>query len=195
VFDHIKKEEEARSGGAGHAGVQTRLHRALSRNRARKVQAAANDAAADAEPTGTELGTDGRCRRIPVRPSECAAIHSAQPRTTPGCDSAPRRAGPRNGNVDRSSIRWMRVDRHGRTRETTETHERVGGPRRTRENGTASAPGATGADLEERLVAEGEIAGGLSRRGCWTCWTFDGDIDLGDVEGDRRWSASTAATS
>jgi spoIIIJ-associated protein len=51
------------------------------------------------------------------------------------------------------------------------------------ENGTDSAP-ATGADdLEERLVAEGEIAGDYLEE-LLDLLDFDGDIDL-DVEGDR----------
>src|SRR5260370_25408941 len=51
------------------------------------------------------------------------------------------------------------------------------------ENGTDSAPAATGVDLEERLVAEGEIAGDYLEE-LLDLLDFDGDIDL-DVEGDR----------
>jgi spoIIIJ-associated protein len=50
------------------------------------------------------------------------------------------------------------------------------------ENGTESAP-ATIDDLEERLVAEGEIAGDYLEE-LLDLLDFDGDIDL-DVEGDR----------
>jgi spoIIIJ-associated protein len=51
------------------------------------------------------------------------------------------------------------------------------------ENGTADAPATTGEDLEERLVAEGEIAGDYLEE-LLDLLDFDGDIDL-DVEGDR----------
>src|SRR5258705_979762 len=51
------------------------------------------------------------------------------------------------------------------------------------ENGTASAPAATGIDLEERLVAEGEMAGDYLEE-LLDLLDFGGDIDL-DVEGDR----------
>src|SRR5258707_14149079 len=51
------------------------------------------------------------------------------------------------------------------------------------ENGTDSAPAATGVDLEERLVAEGEIAGDYLEE-LLDLLDFDGDIDL-DVEGNR----------
>jgi spoIIIJ-associated protein len=50
------------------------------------------------------------------------------------------------------------------------------------ENGTESAPVTTD-DLEERLVAEGEIAGDYLEE-LLDLLDFDGDIDL-DVEGDR----------
>jgi spoIIIJ-associated protein len=50
------------------------------------------------------------------------------------------------------------------------------------ENGTDSAPART-EDLEERLVAEGEIAGDYLEE-LLDLLDFDGDIDL-DVEGDR----------
>jgi len=50
------------------------------------------------------------------------------------------------------------------------------------ENGAESAPAATD-DLEERLVAEGEIAGDYLEE-LLDLLDFDGDIDL-DVEGDR----------
>ena len=50
------------------------------------------------------------------------------------------------------------------------------------ENGAASAPART-EDLEERLVAEGEIAGDYLEE-LLDLLDFDGDIDL-DVEGDR----------
>ena len=51
------------------------------------------------------------------------------------------------------------------------------------ENGADSASAATGEDLEERLVAEGEIAGDYLEE-LLDLLDFDGDIDL-DVEGDR----------
>jgi spoIIIJ-associated protein len=51
------------------------------------------------------------------------------------------------------------------------------------ENGTESAPVATEGDLEDRLVAEGEIAGDYLEE-LLDLLDFDGDIDL-DVEGDR----------
>ncbi|MCW2687053.1 MAG: putative RNA-binding protein [Mycobacterium sp.] len=51
------------------------------------------------------------------------------------------------------------------------------------ENGTDGAPATTGDDLEERLVAEGEIAGDYLEE-LLDLLDFDGDIDL-DVEGDR----------
>jgi spoIIIJ-associated protein len=51
------------------------------------------------------------------------------------------------------------------------------------ENGTDSVSAATGEDLEERLVAEGEIAGDYLEE-LLDLLDFDGDIDL-DVEGDR----------
>src|ERR1700720_5062839 len=50
------------------------------------------------------------------------------------------------------------------------------------ENGTDSAPARTD-DLEDRLVAEGEIAGDYLEE-LLDLLDFDGDIDL-DVEGDR----------
>jgi spoIIIJ-associated protein len=50
------------------------------------------------------------------------------------------------------------------------------------ENGTASAPAST-ENLEDRLVAEGEIAGDYLEE-LLDLLDFDGDIDL-DVEGDR----------
>src|ERR1700741_2735503 len=50
------------------------------------------------------------------------------------------------------------------------------------ENGTEGAA-ATADDLEERLVAEGEIAGDYLEE-LLDLLDFDGDIDL-DVEGDR----------
>ncbi|WP_071286390.1 protein jag [Mycolicibacterium llatzerense] len=48
---------------------------------------------------------------------------------------------------------------------------------------TAAAPASKGDDLEERLVAEGEIAGDYLEE-LLDLLDFDGDIDL-DVEGDR----------
>src|SRR3954454_8745706 len=51
------------------------------------------------------------------------------------------------------------------------------------ENGTESTTAAGGEDLEERLVAEGEIAGDYLEE-LLDLLDFDGDIDL-DVEGDR----------
>jgi spoIIIJ-associated protein len=51
------------------------------------------------------------------------------------------------------------------------------------ENGTDGSPATTGEDLEERLVAEGEIAGDYLEE-LLDLLDFDGDIDL-DVEGDR----------
>src|SRR4029078_4696670 len=63
--------------------------------------------------------------------------------------------------------------------ETTEGSDKV----IDEENGTDSAPATTGEDLEERLVAEGEIAGDYLEE-LLDLLDFDGDIDL-DVEGDR----------
>src|SRR5215470_14532761 len=51
------------------------------------------------------------------------------------------------------------------------------------ENGTEGASATTDDDLEERLVAEGEIAGDYLEE-LLDLLDFDGDIDL-DVEGDR----------
>jgi spoIIIJ-associated protein len=51
------------------------------------------------------------------------------------------------------------------------------------ENGTDGTSATGGEDLEERLVAEGEIAGDY-REELLDLLDFDGDIDL-DVEGDR----------
>jgi spoIIIJ-associated protein len=51
------------------------------------------------------------------------------------------------------------------------------------ENGTDSTPATGTDDLEERLVAEGEIAGDYLEE-LLDLLDFDGDIDL-DVEGDR----------
>src|ERR1700759_5848427 len=51
------------------------------------------------------------------------------------------------------------------------------------ENGTDEAPARGGEDQEERLVAEGEIAGDYLEE-LLDLLDFDGDIDL-DVEGDR----------
>ena len=62
--------------------------------------------------------------------------------------------------------------------ETTERSDELA----DEENGTDSAPVATD-DLEERLVAEGEIAGDYLEE-LLDLLDFDGDIDL-DVEGDR----------
>ena len=51
------------------------------------------------------------------------------------------------------------------------------------DNGAESAPVTGGDDLEERLVAEGEIAGDYLEE-LLDLLDFDGDIDL-DVEGER----------
>ena len=66
-------------------------------------------------------------------------------------------------------------------------HQRARGAERRRgvgsaQNGDESAT-ASGEDLEERLVAEGEIAGDYLEE-LLDLLDFDGDIDL-DVEGDR----------
>src|SRR5947209_12726826 len=63
--------------------------------------------------------------------------------------------------------------------ETTERSEEL----TDEENGTESTPATGGVDLEERLVAEGEIAGDYLEE-LLDLLDFDGDIDL-DVEGDR----------
>jgi len=63
--------------------------------------------------------------------------------------------------------------------ETTERSDEV----IDEENGTDSTPATTEVDLEERLVAEGEIAGDYLEE-LLDLLDFDGDIDL-DVEGDR----------
>ena len=63
--------------------------------------------------------------------------------------------------------------------ETTERSDEV----IDEENGTDSIPVTTEVDLEERLVAEGEIAGDYLEE-LLDLLDFDGDIDL-DVEGDR----------
>ncbi len=63
--------------------------------------------------------------------------------------------------------------------ETTERSDELA----DEENGTDSAPATTDDDLEERLVAEGEIAGDYLEE-LLDLLDFDGDIDL-DVEGDR----------
>jgi len=62
--------------------------------------------------------------------------------------------------------------------ETTERSDELA----DEDNGTEGAT-ATGDDLEERLVAEGEIAGDYLEE-LLDLLDFDGDIDL-DVEGDR----------
>jgi spoIIIJ-associated protein len=63
--------------------------------------------------------------------------------------------------------------------ETTERSDELA----DEENGTESAPTTNAEDLEERLVAEGEIAGDYLEE-LLDLLDFDGDIDL-DVEGDR----------
>src|SRR5256714_15358239 len=63
--------------------------------------------------------------------------------------------------------------------ETTERSEEL----TDEENGTESTPATGGVDLEERLVAEGEIAGDYLEE-LLDLLDFDGDIDL-DVEGSR----------
>src|SRR5437879_4445319 len=65
--------------------------------------------------------------------------------------------------------------------ETTERTDALGDDE-TGENGTDSAPASTG-NLEDRLVAEGEIAGDYLEE-LLDLLDFDGDIDL-DVEGNR----------
>src|SRR2546428_4810688 len=63
--------------------------------------------------------------------------------------------------------------------ETTERSEEL----TDEESGAESRAAAGGVELEEGLVAEGEIAGDYLEE-LWGLLDFDGDIDL-DVEGDR----------
>jgi spoIIIJ-associated protein len=63
--------------------------------------------------------------------------------------------------------------------ETTERSDELA----DEENGTDSTPATMDDDMEERLVAEGEIAGDYLEE-LLDLLDFDGDIDL-DVEGDR----------
>ena len=75
--------------------------------------------------------------------------------------------GPRNVNVDRIAIRLQREIEMTETEISTDEQ----------------APAGKAKDLEERLVAEGEIAGDYLEE-LLDLLDFDGDIDL-DVEGDR----------
>lgn len=67
--------------------------------------------------------------------------------------------------------------------DTTERDAEAKEPLSDGEDDSASQPGDTGSDLEERLVAEGEIAGDYLEE-LLDLLDFDGDIDL-DVEGER----------
>ena len=84
------------------------------------------------------------------------------PHTAPG-------ARPKSASVDRTGFRWKRK----KTNMTEADIEVV----------DTEAPSGKGADLEDRLVAEGEIAGDYLEE-LLDLLDFDGDIDL-DVEGDR----------
>src|SRR4051812_26434859 len=117
--------------------------------------------------------------RRPTRPvpSRLVAVRRATPHRAPERLRA-RERGPRNGNVDRSTIRWG----EGETDMTGGETAGRGDELVEEENGAESAPAATD-DREERLVAEGEIAGDYLEE-LLDLLDFDGDIDL-DVEGDR----------
>jgi spoIIIJ-associated protein len=80
----------------------------------------------------------------------------------------------------------MRGEKAMTDADTTELEsqlEETAGPDKGSEEDTATADEDTGADLEERLVAEGEIAGDYLEE-LLDLLDFDGDIDL-DVEGNR----------
>jgi spoIIIJ-associated protein len=80
----------------------------------------------------------------------------------------------------------MRGEKAMTDADTTELESQVeetAGPDKGSEEDTATADEDTGADLEERLVAEGEIAGDYLEE-LLDLLDFDGDIDL-DVEGNR----------
>src|SRR3954453_15861811 len=80
----------------------------------------------------------------------------------------------------------MRGEKAMTDADTTELEsevEETAGPDKGPEEDMGAADEDTGADLEERLVAEGEIAGDYLEE-LLDLLDFDGDIDL-DVEGDR----------
>src|SRR6195952_2383363 len=80
----------------------------------------------------------------------------------------------------------MRGEKAMTDADTTELEsqlEETAGPDKGSDEDTATADEDTGADLEERLVAEGEIAGDYLEE-LLDLLDFDGDIDL-DVKGDR----------
>jgi YidC/Oxa1 family membrane protein insertase len=88
VFGHIEKEEEAKKLEAQERRASNAPAPGAKPNRARKVQAAANDGAADAESTGTELGTDGDAPdSSATKPS--AGNTSGNPAPRPGATPRP----------------------------------------------------------------------------------------------------------
>ncbi len=90
VFGMIEKEEEAKKIEAQERRAANAPPPGAKPKRARKAPTAATDGPSDAEPTGTELGTDGN-GRVEHRHAEWWQC-GGQPRTAPRSDSAPGRA-------------------------------------------------------------------------------------------------------
>jgi YidC/Oxa1 family membrane protein insertase len=88
VFGHIEKEEEAKKLEAQERRASNAPAPGAKPNRTRKVQAAADDGAADAESTATELGTDGDAPdSSATKPS--AGNTSGNPARRPGATPRP----------------------------------------------------------------------------------------------------------
>jgi YidC/Oxa1 family membrane protein insertase len=87
VFGRIEKEEEAKKVEAQERRAANAPPPGAKPKRARKARAAATDAPADAEPTGTELGTDGNNGSSAGPPSGGSAAANPAPR--PGATPRP----------------------------------------------------------------------------------------------------------
>ena len=109
VFGMIEKEEEAKKLEAQERRAANAPPPGAKPNRARKAQTAADRRSHhDVESDGkTELGTDGEGARVKCESSRVRAIQRAAPHRALERLRA-RARGPRNGNVDRSTTRWMR---------------------------------------------------------------------------------------
>ena len=106
VFGKIEKRKRRRSSRRRSGGRPTRPPPGAKPNRARKAPPAATEGPSDAEADGDRVG-HRRPGRVEHRHAEWWAVQRPTPHRGQVRLRAPAR-GPRNGNADRSSIRWMR---------------------------------------------------------------------------------------
>ena len=158
VFGKIEQEEEAKREEALARRSANAPAPGVKPTKRKPTPPAANGAAEPVDGTdATGSAADQNGDAAPDSGAGAPTAHRARAR------------GPRSASVDRTGFRWKRK----KTNMTEADIEVV----------DTEAPSGKGADLEDRLVAEGEIAGDYLEE-LLDLLDFDGDIDL-DVEGNR----------